>query len=82
MPCDRLFFAQDAAYQESVLPKGVRARVAVEAGSTFGWGRVVGLDGAVVGLDRFGESSPGEAAYEALGIKVDAVVEAARRVMG
>ena len=82
MPCERLFLAQDAAYRESVLPKAVRARVAVEAGSTFGWGRVVGLDGTVVGLDRFGESAPGEAAYDALGLTVGAVVEAARRVMG
>ncbi len=82
MPCDRLFFSQDLDYQASVLPGDVRARVAVEAGSVFGWGRVVGLDGAIVGLDRFGESAPGEAAYDALGLTVDAVVEAARRVMG
>ena len=82
MPCDRLFFSQDEAYQESVLPKNVRARVAVEAASVFGWGRVVGLDGAIVGLDRFGESAPGEAAYDALGLTVDAVVEAAERVRG
>lgn len=81
MPCDRLFFSQDLDYQESVLPGSVRARVAVEAGSVFGWSRVVGLDGAVVGLDRFGESAPGESAYDALGLTVEAVVEAARRVM-
>ena len=81
MPCDRLFFSQDLDYQASVLPGDVRARVAIEAGSVFGWGRVVGLDGAIVGLDRFGESAPGEAAYDALGLTVDAVVAAARRVM-
>ena len=80
MPCDRLFFEQDEAYRESVLPSSVRARVAAEAGSVFGWGRVVGLDGEVVALDRFGESAPGTEALESLGITVDAVVEAVQRV--
>ena len=82
MPCDRRFFEQDEAYRESVLPQSVRARVAVEAGSPLGWARVVGLDGAVVGLDRFGESAPGTEALEALGFTAEAVVEAARGVMG
>ena len=82
MPCDRLFFEQDEAYRESVLPSSVRARVAAEAGSVFGWGRVVGLDGEVVALDRFGASAPGSEALESLGITVDAVVAAAKRVRG
>ncbi len=82
MPCDRLFWEQDESYRESVLPPSVRARVAVEAASTFGWGRVAGLDGEVVGLDRFGESAPGAEALTDLGITAEAVVEAARRVMG
>ena len=82
MPCDRLFWQQDEGYRESVLPSGVRARVAVEAGSAFGWGRVVGLDGEVVALDRFGTSAPGAEALTDLGLTVDAVVEAARRVVG
>ena len=82
MPCDRLFFGQDEAYRESVLPSSVRARVAVEAGSPIGWGRVVGLDGEVVALDRFGTSAPGDEALSDLGLTVDAVVEAARRVRG
>ncbi|MEM7789729.1 MAG: transketolase, partial [Bacteroidota bacterium] len=68
MPCDRRFFAQDAAYREAVLPASVRARVAVEAASPLGWGRVVGLDGEVVGLDRFGASAPGAEALADLGI--------------
>ena len=80
MPCDRLFFEQDEAYRESVLPSSLRARVAAEAASVFGWGRVVGLDGEVVALDRFGASAPGTEALEDLGISVDAVVEAAGRV--
>jgi len=80
MPCDRLFFEQDAEYRESVLPSSVRARVAVEAASPLGWGRVVGLDGEIVGLDRFGASAPGSEAMADLGITVEAVVEAAQRV--
>ena len=82
MPCDRLFFEQDEAYRESVLPSSVAARVAVEAASPVGWGRVVGLRGAFVGLDRFGESAPGTDAYGDLGLTAEGVVAAARRVMG
>ena len=82
MPCDRLFFDQDEAYRESVLPSSVRARVAVEAASPFGWGRIAGLDGETIAIDRFGESAPGADALGALGITVEAVVEAGRRVRG
>jgi transketolase len=81
MPCDRLFFEQDETYRESVLPSSVAARVAVEAASPVGWGRVVGLRGAFVGLDRFGESAPGTDAYTSLGLTAEGVVLAARRVM-
>lgn len=81
MPCDRLFLEQDEDYRESVLPRSVRARVAVEAGSPLGWGRFVGLDGAVVALDRFGESAPGSEAYAHLGFTPEAVVSAARSVL-
>ena len=80
MPCDRLFFEQDESYRESVLPDGVRARVAVEAASPLGWGRVVGLDGETIAIDRFGTSAPGKDALADLGQSVDAIVEAARRV--
>ncbi len=81
MPCDRLFMEQDEAYRESVLPRAVRARVAVEAASPLGWGRFVGLDGAVVALDRFGESGPGGEVYAHLGFTPEAVAEAARSVI-
>ncbi|MEL6615946.1 MAG: transketolase C-terminal domain-containing protein, partial [Bacteroidota bacterium] len=81
MPCDRLFLEQDADYRESVLPRSVRARVAVEAGSPVGWGRFAGLDGAVVALDRFGESAPGAEAYAHLGFTPEAVVSAAHSVL-
>jgi transketolase len=78
LPCWERFLAQDAAYRDEVLPPSVRARVAVEAGVTFGWGSLVGPTGQVVGLDRFGASAPGEVLYEQLGITVAAVVSAAR----
>src|SRR3977135_3112553 len=52
MPCTEIFDAQDEAYRESVLPKAVKARVAVEAGATLGWGEYVGSDGSVVGVHR------------------------------
>ncbi|WP_337608052.1 transketolase, partial [Mitsuokella jalaludinii] len=58
MPCMDLFEQQSAEYKESVLPKDVRARVAVEALSSFGWGRYVGLDGATVCMESFGASAP------------------------
>ncbi|MBZ0231821.1 MAG: transketolase [Deltaproteobacteria bacterium] len=81
MPCWELFAAQDAAYRERVLPPSVRARVAVEAGVTFGWGDIVGAHGKVVGLDRFGASAPGEVLYEQLGISVEAVIAATRAAL-
>ncbi|MCS7216531.1 MAG: transketolase [Candidatus Bipolaricaulota bacterium] len=81
LPSFELFLAQPEEYREAVLPKGVRARVAVEAGCPLGWERFVGLDGAVVGLSRFGASAPGPVALEKLGITVEAVVRAARRVL-
>jgi transketolase len=81
MPSTDTFLAQDAAYRESVLPAGCRARVAVEAAHPDYWHRFVGLDGAVVGIDRFGLSAPGPEAMAALGMTVDNVVTAARTVV-
>lgn len=78
MPSFELFRRQDAAYRDRVLPPGLRARVAVEAASPFGWAEWVGLDGAVVAIDRFGVSAPGAQALAALGITPDAVAAAAR----
>ena len=80
MPSVDVFLAQDAAYRESVLPAGVRARVAVEAGHPDYWHKFVGLDGAVVGIDRFGLSGPGAAAMEALGMTAERVEAALREV--
>jgi transketolase len=81
MPCWGLFFAQDATYRDSVVPAAVPARVAIEAGVSFGWGDVVGPHGRVVGLDRFGASAPGDVLMERLGFTVDAVVAAAHASM-
>ncbi|WP_028917234.1 transketolase [Pseudoxanthomonas sp. J35] len=78
MPSTEVFDRQDAAYRESVLPKSVRKRVAVEAGVTDYWRKYVGLDGAVVGLDRFGASAPAGELFKYFGITAEAVVEAAK----
>lgn len=75
------FRRQDAAWQASVLPPRV-PRVAVEAGVTAGWREVVGLDGAVIGLDSFGECGPAAALFQHFGITAEAVVDATRKVLG
>ena len=82
MPSWELFAAQDTAWRESVLPRSVTARVAVEAGSSFGWERWIGTRGRVVSIDRFGASAPGEVNLERLGFTVEHVVAAARAVAG
>jgi transketolase len=81
MPSTNVFDAQDAAYKESVLPKTVTARVAVEAAVTDGWWKYVGTNGAVVGIDRFGESAPAGALFKEFGFTVDNVVATVRRVL-
>jgi len=80
MPCAEVFDRQDAAYREAVLPQGL-PRVAVEAGVTDYWRKYVGLDGAVVGLDRFGESAPGPELFKHFGITVEAVTAAVKRLV-
>jgi len=74
MPCANVFLEQSNGYQEEVLPGSVRARLAVEAGHPDYWYRFVGLDGAVVGIDRFGLSGPGPEVMQELGIGVEKVV--------
>ncbi len=77
MPCWELFEAQDAAYRESVLPNAVRARLAVEALSDFGWHKYVGLDGDVLAMHGFGASAPAGKLFEDFGFTVEHVVEKA-----
>jgi transketolase len=78
VPCFARFDRQTAEYRESVLPRSCRRRVAVEATVTSTWARYVGLDGGVVGIDRFGMSAPGGEVMKRLGITADHVVEVAR----
>ncbi|XP_050941879.1 transketolase, chloroplastic isoform X2 [Cucumis melo] len=75
-----LFEEQSDAYKESVLPEAVSARVSIEAGSTFGWGKIVGSKGKAIGIDRFGASAPAGKIYKEFGITVEAVVAAAREL--
>ncbi|MBW4492415.1 MAG: transketolase [Oscillatoria princeps RMCB-10] len=82
MPCWELFDGQDEAYRESVLPKAVKKRLAVEAGSSFGWCRYLGGEGASISIDRFGVSSPGNVALEKFGYTVENVVAKAQALLG
>jgi transketolase len=77
-PCWELFEEQPAAYKESVLPKAVTRRVAVEAGCSQGWHKYIGTEGAFIGIDTFGASAPAPLLYEKFGITTDAVVAAAK----
>ena len=81
MPSFELFEAQSAEYKESVLPNAVRNRVAVEAASSFGWYKYVGLDGEVIALDHFGASAPASILFKEFGFTVENVVETALRVV-
>ncbi|VDN46876.1 transketolase [Petrocella atlantisensis] len=78
MPAMNLFDAQSEAYKEAVLPKECRRRIAIEAGATAIWYKYVGLDGKVLGIDKFGASAPGSKVYEAYGITTEAVYNAAK----
>jgi transketolase len=75
MPCAERFLAQDVGYRNQVLPKDVETRIAIEAASSAYWYQFVGLNGAVIGLDRFGVSAPAAQAYQSLGITVEQIVK-------
>ena len=81
MPCVEYFLQTDSAYQAMVLPRALRARVAIEAGASAFWYRFVGLDGIVIGVDQFGLSAPGLAVYQAMNITVEAIVASMRRLV-
>jgi len=78
VPSFEIFDRQPAEYREAILPSSCRRRVAIEAGVTDLWYKYVGLDGKVVGIDRFGLSAPAPAVFKELGITTDALVAAAR----
>ena len=80
MPSTTVFDPQDPSYRDAVLPRGV-PRVAIEAGVTDCWRKYVGLDGAVVGIDRFGESAPAGELFKHFGFTPERVVEAAKSVI-
>ena len=80
MPCTSLFDRQDPAYRDSVLPRGI-GRVAVEAGITDYWRKYVGLEGAVVGMDTFGESAPASDLFKHFGFTVENVIKAVNSVI-
>lgn len=81
MPSWELFEEQSAQYKESVLPSGVAKRLAVEAATSFGWHRYVGLQGDIISLDHFGESAPAELLFKKYGFTVDNVMEKALKLL-
>src|SRR4029077_14827741 len=81
MPSWDIFDHQPQAYRDSVLPPGVKARVAVEQGSTLGWERYVGASGRVIGMKTFGASAPLKALQQHFGFEPDAVVAVAKELL-
>ncbi|MFT4604694.1 MAG: transketolase [Rhodothermales bacterium] len=81
MVCHEQFERQDQAYRDSVLPPSVTARVSVEAGVSMGWDRYLGFAGEAIAMDRFGASAPAPELFKRFGFTVQAVVDAAQRVM-
>jgi transketolase len=82
MPSWYLFEAQDAAYHESVLPKEIKKRVAIEAASPFGWAKWAGDEGTIIAINRYGASAPGEIIMKNLGFTAEHVTAAALRQLG
>ncbi|TCB98061.1 transketolase [Micromonospora zingiberis] len=81
MPCQEWFFAQDEAYRESVLPRGVKARVSVEAGIAMSWRGIVGDCGESVSLEHYGASAPHSVLFEQFGFTPDRIVAAAHAAL-
>ncbi|MCG3147902.1 MAG: Transketolase [Verrucomicrobiae bacterium] len=81
MPSCELFDRQPAAYREQVLPRSIRKRLAVEAGTTQGWHKYVGLDGAVIGRDGFGASAPFKDIFKQFGFTVENVYATAKKLL-
>ena len=74
MPAQNIFDEQEASYQEQVLPSAVTKRLAIEAGSSFGWGKYVGLNGLTLTIDTWGASAPGNRIFEEYGFTVENAV--------
>jgi len=82
MPCWELFEAQPEAYRDEVLPPSIRTRLSIEAGTTLGWQRYTGLEGASIGLDRFGASAPAKVLAEKFGFTGEAIAARAKELLG
>jgi transketolase len=82
LPCWELFDEQPDDYKRALLPETVTARVSIEAGVTLGWQKFVGTRGIAIGVDKFGASAPYQKVYEEYGITTQAVIDAARRLLG
>ena len=81
MPCWSLFDQQSSAYKEKVLPKRIRKRLAVEAGSPLGWLKYITDDGDIIAIDKYGESAPGDEVMKEYGFTVENVVERAKTLL-
>jgi transketolase len=81
VPSFEVFEKLSAAEKEKIMPKAVRARLAVEAGSSFGWHKYTGLDGDVIGINSFGASAPAAMLFKEFGFTVDAVVKKAKELI-
>jgi transketolase len=81
MPSWELFEAQSAEYKEEVLPSAVTARIAIEAGTSFGWGRYIGLQGTSITLDHFGASAPAKTLFQQFGFSIENVVAKAKSLV-
>ena len=82
MPCCEIFEAQPQDYKHLILPPDKRVRVAVEAATTAGWYRYVGLDGAVIGIDHFGASAPSPVLFEKFGFTPENIIATVKRLLG
>ena len=82
MPCTNVFDRQDPSYQKKILPKNIRARLAIEAASADFWYKYVGIDGAIIGMTQFGESAPGNELYDHFGFTVENIVKQAKKLLG
>ncbi|MGA9232472.1 MAG: transketolase C-terminal domain-containing protein, partial [Exiguobacterium oxidotolerans] len=80
LPSWELFEAQTAEYKESVLPKRITKRLAIEAGASLGWYKYVGTEGQVIGIDRFGASAPGDLLLKEYGMSVENILETVKQL--
>ena len=81
MPCVDIFLEQDSSYRESILPSQIRVRLAVEAAHPDYWRKFVGLEGAVIGVDTYGKSAPGDSVMELFGLNKENVVSTMRNML-